>query len=169
MRPGRHFGTRQRLLGQIWQRRIHRPVQNMERAFVAGEFMGVDQSDVDLVEGVGGQRIVFIETRCDRRREASDQAAHFCLRRTVSRDRGGASERGNILAEAVARYEPMQSGPGLKRGDTVYQPPRSSPGAGNPAARRNGLSRASSSIANSAAWVDRNCASIGPSSNVTSP
>ena len=105
MRARRHLRPRQCLLRQGRQRRVGREIERRECLRICGKRMRVDESDVDLVEGVGGQRVVLVEARRDRRGEAGDQALHLLPGFLVSRDRVGTRQTRHVLSEAMARYE----------------------------------------------------------------
>ena len=73
----RHFWPRERFLRQRRQRRVRREIEHSQCLRVAGKSERIDETDIDLVEGIGGQRIALVKTRGDGRREACDQPLHL--------------------------------------------------------------------------------------------
>jgi hypothetical protein len=64
--------------------------------------MRVDEAAVGLVEGVGGDAVVFVKLLADGGGEAGDETVDLGLGGLVAGDGVGAGEAGDPLAEGVA-------------------------------------------------------------------
>ena len=73
----------------MWQCRIGGAVEDLESIFAVRECIGVDEADVDLVEGVRRQGVVLVERGRDGGRNAIDEAADLLGGGTIARDRVG--------------------------------------------------------------------------------
>ncbi len=66
--------------------RLEHAIQRRERPRVARKGVCVEQADVELVEGIGGEWITIVEMRRDGRGEARDESPNFLPRRLVPSD-----------------------------------------------------------------------------------
>ena len=77
-------------------------VEGGEGLGIVGELVGVDEAAVGLVEGVGGDAVVFVELFADGGAEGCDETVDLGLGGLVAGDGVGAGEAGEPLAEGVA-------------------------------------------------------------------
>ncbi len=105
VRTRRHLGACERFLRQVRQRCIQGMIQNRQRSRVAYQRVCVAEADIDLVEGIGRQRVASVEMRREGWRKPGDQPLDFLAGCVIPRDGIGACKAGNILAETVAGNE----------------------------------------------------------------
>ncbi len=107
MRSCCHLRSSEGSVRQMRQGGVHRPTKNGQRPVIARERVRVAQPDVDLVEGVGGQRVTVVETGRHGGRETGDQPSHFLPGSFLARDGVGARQSGDVLPETVPGDEPV--------------------------------------------------------------
>jgi hypothetical protein len=103
VRAGCHLRAIESLRRKERQDGVCGVVEDGEGLWIVGELMRVDEAAVGLVEGVGGDAVVFVKLFADGGGEAGDETMDLGLRRLVAGDGIGARETGDPLAEGVAR------------------------------------------------------------------
>ena len=114
------------------QGRVSGQVEDLQRVRRAGEGVGVDQPDVELVEGVAGQGIAVIEAGRDGGREAFHKSPHLGRGLLIAGDGVGARQAGHVLPEAVARNEAVHVGGRVEARRRVVPTPEVPAGRGQP-------------------------------------
>ena len=102
VRAGGHLGAVEGFGGEERQDGVGGAVEDGEGLRILCELMRVDEAAVGLVEGVGGDAVVFVEFFADGGGEAGDETLNLGLGGFVAGDGVGAREAGDPLAEGVA-------------------------------------------------------------------